>query len=97
MLPDWIMNRPKTGFTPPSKEWVPALVAAHRNSLDDGYLVSHGIISPEGCKKMTRTQSRHSPWTDLFYRTLVLEFWARGVEAASGAKHHHAFRVPAPV
>lgn len=97
LVPDWVMSRPKSGFTPPSKQWIPALVAAHRNSLEDGLLVSKGVLSPEGCVTMQADHGRHSPWTDLFYRSLVLEFWARGVDAAAGSKHHHAYRVPAMV
>lgn len=94
LLPDWVMNRPKTGFTPPSKTWMPALTAAYHDSLTEGYLVSKGVLNPECCARFQRVHSRHSPWTDLFYRSLVLEFWARGMDAATSGLRSHHFRVP---
>lgn len=95
LLPDWVMNRPKSGFTPPSKSWMPSLLNAYRESLEDGYLTSKGVLSAEGCRRLRQQHSRHSHWTELFYRSLVLEFWARGLAAAAGAAKPHSYRVPA--
>lgn len=95
LVPDWIMNRPKTGFTPPSKSWMPALLDAYRLTLPDGYLVSHGILSPTAASWLSAPAGRASAQSDLFYRALVLEFWCRGVECASGSDIHHSMRVPA--
>lgn len=97
LVPDWVMNRPKTGFSPPSKLWMPSLIAAYRESLEDGYLASKGVLSAEGCRVLRHRHPRHSPWRELFYRALVLEFWARGVDAAAGAHRQHTYRVPAAV
>ncbi|MDX2148653.1 MAG: asparagine synthase (glutamine-hydrolyzing) [Planctomycetota bacterium] len=95
LLPDWLLNRPKTGFSPPGGIWMSALVAAYKHSLADGYLVSAGLLNPEVVHTFQRHTSKHSPWTDLFYRTLVLEFWARGVQALTDAPLHYSLRVPA--
>ncbi len=95
LLPEWIMNRPKSGFTPPSKTWMPALLDAYRHSLPEGYLVTHGIIDPDAAVWLSKPAGRAAAQSDLFYRTLVLEFWCRGVDAVSGSSLHHSMRVPA--
>lgn len=95
MLPEWILNRPKTGFTPPQQLWMGALVDAYRHSLDGGYLMSVGILDPAGSAVLREHHPRISPWPDIFYRALVLEFWCRGIEAIQGPRHERVMRVPA--
>lgn len=95
LLPDYILNRPKTGFTPPQRLWMGALVDAYRHSLEGGYLVGNGILSGEGVARLQDRHPRFSPWSDIFYRALVLEFWCRGMEAQVGVHRGRVQRVPA--
>lgn len=94
LLPDYILNRPKTGFTPPQRLWMGALVDAYRHSLEGGYLVGNGILSGEGVARLQDRHPRFSPWSDIFYRALVLEFWCRGMEAQVGVHRGRVQRVP---
>lgn len=79
MLPDWVMNRPKTGFTPPSQEWVAALVDRYGKDLASGYLVEHGVLDHKAAKWIAREHIRISAWPTTLYKTLVLEWWARSM------------------
>ena len=38
VLPEWVINRPKRGFTPPIREWHQAVFSAHGVELEDGVL-----------------------------------------------------------
>ena len=44
VLPDWVMNRPKRGFTPPVRDWHRNLFAAYGNTLRHGYLVQSSVL-----------------------------------------------------
>src|SRR5271170_7405042 len=47
LVPEFVVNRRKLGFSPPWRQWGKAIAAAHGEQLIDGYLVQHGIIRPE--------------------------------------------------
>ncbi len=95
LLPGWILDRPKTGFTPPSRRWMPALADAYRTSLSDGFLTGRGILDAKQVDLLLQEYSRLSPWPDLFFRSLVLEFWCRGIEHVVGAAPSRLWRTPA--
>ncbi|QOI99214.1 MAG: asparagine synthase (glutamine-hydrolyzing) [Phycisphaeraceae bacterium] len=77
LLPGWVMDRPKTGFTPPTVEWVDALREAYGPTLKHGYLVSAGVLSREGAARLTGSHSRVSAWYLMLYKALILEWWSR--------------------
>jgi asparagine synthase (glutamine-hydrolysing) len=52
LLPDFVLNRRKVGFSPPWRQWGQALAAAHGDELIDGYLVQEGILRPEIAKQL---------------------------------------------
>lgn len=79
MLPEWVLNRPKTGFTPPSQAWVAALVDRYGRDLSTGYLVEHGVLDAKAAKWISREHMRISAWPTTLYKTLVLEWWARSM------------------
>lgn len=95
LVPQDLLNRPKRGFTPPTKSWMAPLVNAYRLSLEDGYLVEHGVIAAEAAAEMTSHRFRLPIWTEAIYKTLVLEFWCRGMAtAASQTNMNFTHRVP---
>lgn len=79
MLPEWVMNKPKTGFTPPTKAWMAALLNKFGHELPKGYLVENGVLDPKAAKVIAREHLRVSAWESTLYKTLVLEWWARAM------------------
>ncbi len=95
LVPPELLNRPKRGFTPPSKSWMNPLIDAYRLSLKDGYLVAHGVLAPEAADEITSHRFRLPIWTEAIYKTLVLEFWCRGMaSAAAQTPMNFTHRVP---
>ena len=78
VLPRFVLDRRKRGFSPPWRQWSRALAATFGEQLDGGYLVQTGVLLPEAAR-----QQRH----DLFPRpsgprplaglSLGLENWCR--------------------
>lgn len=44
VVPDFVMNRPKTGFNAPWRRWVPAMLDRYGHMVEDGELVRAGIL-----------------------------------------------------
>jgi asparagine synthase (glutamine-hydrolysing) len=82
VLPDWVMNRRKRGFTPPVMEWHKAIFAAHGDSLTDGYLVGADVLNPGAARRLSEGTFPHEATTPLSFKALVLEQWARRMSAA---------------
>jgi asparagine synthase (glutamine-hydrolysing) len=82
LLPDFVLNRRKVGFSPPWRQWGRALADTYGDLLIDGYLVQHGVLRPE-----TAIQQR----ADLYPRltgprplaslSLSLESWCRQMDS----------------
>ena len=77
VLPEWIFNRPKRGFAPPTRDWHDAIFAAHGDSLRDGFLVRHKILSRDGAAKLSRGEFPPNATCPLSFKALVLEQWCR--------------------
>ena len=77
ILPDWVMNRPKRGFSPPVRLWTAGLFEAYRRNLKDGYLVQAGILKPEAERFLAGDPSQSDLIAMLSFRALVLEMWCR--------------------
>lgn len=77
VLPDWVLNRPKRGFAPPTREWHNALFAAYGDSLRGGYLVESGILSGEGGLRLANGEFPPEATSPVSFKALVLEQWCR--------------------
>lgn len=79
-LPDYVLNRRKTGFQPPVIEWMTSLVRTNSHLFQDSELVKERIITRESANKIL-TQSETIIWPELFftYKLLMLELWLRRV------------------
>jgi asparagine synthase (glutamine-hydrolysing) len=77
LLPDWVMNRPKRGFSPPVTDWHRALFAAHGEKLADGYLLQRGILNHESAQQLSKGQFPDGAITPMSFKALVLEHWCR--------------------
>lgn len=91
-IPAWVLERPKRGFSPPTKGWVSALVRARGESLTGGALVSAGILSDAGAQALARPSGPFDRGLrdQLAYQSLVLEQWLRGMHALARTGQPHA-------
>ena len=77
LLPDWVMQRRKRGFSPPVHEWHRALFDAHGEALRDGYLFQSGVLSAAGAQQLASGSFPSDVVTPLSFKALVLEHWCR--------------------
>lgn len=85
LLPDFVLNRRKVGFSPPWRQWGHALAEVYGDQLIDGYLVQNGVIRPETAKQQRRDlYPRLSGPRPLAGLSLGLENWCRQMSATSG-------------
>jgi asparagine synthase (glutamine-hydrolysing) len=77
VLPEWVLNRPKRGFAPPTREWHDALFAAYGDSLRDGYLADSEVLNPEGAARLAEGEFPVDATSPLSFKALVLEQWCR--------------------
>lgn len=79
LVPPFVFERRKRGFTPPWRQWTVALMDRYSDDMRAGVLVDRGIVLPaaaEGFRAGFDWMGRALP---LAFPTLVLEQWARGM------------------
>jgi len=79
LLPAGVLDRPKRGFAPPTREWHDALFAAYGDSLRDGHLTRSGVLSREGGDTFARGEFPAGATCPLSFKALVLEQWCRAM------------------
>jgi asparagine synthase (glutamine-hydrolysing) len=85
LVPQFVFERRKRGFSPPWREWARSLFAAYGGDLADGILASRGILRREALATMIRGVSSIGTPEPLANEALALEQWCRGMAAASAA------------
>jgi asparagine synthase (glutamine-hydrolysing) len=83
IVPDWVLERPKRGFTPPTEVWHRRIFARLGALLDDGALVGHGILSAKAAKRLSSGPFPAGAVVPLSFKALVLELWLRDALAIS--------------
>ena len=83
VVPDWVMNRPKRGFTPPLREWHQALFTTQGMALEEGYLVKAGVLQPSSARNLAKGPYPPEAGAPLSYKALSLELWCRGMATVS--------------
>ncbi len=81
LVPEWVLNRPKRGFTPPLREWHQAIFAAHGATLDDGFLVDAGVLKPSSAHALSKGPYPAGAGAPLSFKALTLELWSRKLAA----------------
>jgi asparagine synthase (glutamine-hydrolysing) len=83
VIPDWVLQRPKRGFSPPTRDWVDALVHARGGTLHGGILTSMGVLSAQGAQSLAQPSGLFDRGLrdQLAYQALVLEQWFRGMKS----------------
>jgi asparagine synthase (glutamine-hydrolysing) len=80
LLPNEVMNRPKSGFTPPTKEWFYQLLVEYGNKLPNGYLENERILAPKSAMQLSRGKAiNEKEGMPIYYKALCLEMWCRTV------------------
>lgn len=76
IIPDEVLTRKKSGFTPPVKEWYGAVVRRYGGLCADGYLVNAGVMKR---KEMIDFINSAANGGRLFfaYKIVLLEVWCR--------------------
>lgn len=91
-VPEWVLNRPKRGFTPPLHEWHSAIFAAHGSALADGVLVQSGVLQPSSARELARGSYPPGACAPISFKALTLELWCRAMAASSaGAPSGNVF------
>lgn len=79
ILPDEVLNRPKQGFQPPTKEWMQSILHRYIKLLLDGYLMELRIINKEYIHKIYKEFIDKQRHTFMLYKLLLLETWYRKI------------------
>lgn len=87
LVPDWVLNRPKRGFTPPLQEWHEAIFSAHGASLENGFLVGAGVLSPSAGRQLARGPYPPEACSPISFKALTLELWCRALASSSVARN----------
>ena len=83
MVPEWVLNRPKRGFTPPLHEWHKAIFATHGTILDDGFLVEAGVLTSLSARELSKGLYPARAGAPLSFKALTLELWSRKLAAVA--------------
>jgi asparagine synthase (glutamine-hydrolysing) len=90
VLPDWVLHRPKRGFTPPTEAWHRRIFERLGTLLDQGALVGHGILTAKAAKALSGGPFPPGSTVPLSFKALVLELWLRDALAIQPASREPA-------
>ena len=78
MLPDYILERRKTGFQPPVIEWMNSVLNSHSDMFLDSELVIRGVITEKAAHRIMN-RDRVMDWPEIFfeYKLLLVEIWLK--------------------
>ena len=83
ILPDWVMNRKKRGFSPPVDQWLTAIHGHYGGDLDGGILVQEGLLDKEILSHMAKEPPSRGPERNVWFSLVVLEMWCRSMKKLS--------------
>lgn len=81
MVPRWLLNQPKRGFVPPIALWYSGVYARYARLVEDGVLVSNGVLSGETGRRIARGATDGRRQHALDRDAVILELWCRQIEA----------------
>ena len=80
VLPTEVLARRKRGFSPPWRNWIRQLCGRYSCDLEDGALVSRGILSPNAPTRFRSGFDRLYRMEPFAFESLTLEHWLRGLQ-----------------
>jgi len=81
IVPPFVLQRRKRGFSPPWRSWTRALMARYGRDMADGILVERGVIERKAAERFRAGFDRVGRQMPLAQATLDLEYWARAMAA----------------
>jgi asparagine synthase (glutamine-hydrolysing) len=81
MVPHWLLSQPKRGFVPPIALWYSGIYARYARLVEDGVLVSSGVLSGETGRRIARGVAGGRRQHPLYRDAVILELWCRQIEA----------------
>lgn len=88
LVPAWVLNRPKRGFTPPLHEWHEAIFSTHGANLENGFLVGAGVLSPSAGRQLAKGPYPPKAGSPISFKALTLELWCRALASSSVARNN---------
>ena len=79
LLPAEILERPKSGFVTPTREWIAAVNERYRAALLDGTLVADGVLDAAALGSWISSAPRGIHRDFFLYKLTLLEIWNRVV------------------
>jgi asparagine synthase (glutamine-hydrolysing) len=79
LLPEWVMNRKKRGFSPPVDQWLDGIHGRYGGDLDDGLLVRLGFLDKRTISPLAKNPPRRGPERNVWFSLVVLETWCRAM------------------
>ncbi len=83
IIPEWVLSRPKRGFSPPLRQWHRRLFKRYGSNLRRGYLYEAGILSDQGTKHLSKGTLPLGIVSPISFKALVLEEWCRAMRSIS--------------
>ncbi len=82
LVPQWVVQRRKRGFSSPWRAWGLAVANAHSEKLRDSVLVKRGVFSDHGAQHLADQVTPRAWRTNplVAESALRLELWARGMD-----------------
>ena len=77
IVPGFVFDRPKRGFTPPVAEWHSAAFRSYGQNLIGGALERLEVLTPSACSDLAAGPWPEDQCTPLSFKALVLEVWFR--------------------
>ena len=97
LVPEFVLKRPKRGFSPPWRIWARSLSEAYGHDLRDGFLVQEGVFSKAGAASAADNISPGAFGVHRISseRAVLLELWCRAMRDAAKPVHQNQPKRPA--
>ena len=75
IVPDEVLDRRKMGFTPPVLQWYMAVVTMYGKRLEEGYLVTHGLVKNDVFVRFLRQAVSGQADLAMAYKVILFDMW----------------------
>ncbi len=79
IVPREILDRKKRGFTPPTKEWMFAIMEVYADIAVNGYVVKTGLLEKRELIKLIDQKLSEKRASEFLYRLILFEMWHKAM------------------